>query len=243
MLSLVAIWQAMQQVKRKIIWLLLASLAFGLAIASRPNLLYGAMILFLPLICEWRNSTKPSAVRKLGPLFLATAFPLALIGAGLMIYNFLRFGNVFEFGWQYCSGSGMSYQASRNGMGQFGLRYFWYNFYYYFLEPMRWAAHFPFLQTYEPPAPPFGHGAANEDCGGILLVHYPLALAALAAALVWRRKEGNQTSAVALVCDHCFASFRLFGLRPLSILHLPVPLRVGLFAGINDFVRDWNFQS
>jgi tetratricopeptide (TPR) repeat protein len=190
MLSLVAIWQAMHQVKWKISWLLLASLTYGLAIASRPNLLFGAVILFIPLIYEWRSAGQPAAGRKIGPLVFAITCPIAVIGAGLMLYNYLRFENALDFGWNYQLG------ASGNGhrVRQFSPYFFCYNFYYYFLEPMRWTAHFPFLQTFDPPIAPLGHEPAGKDCGGILLVNYPLALSAFAAALVWRRK-GNSVGA------------------------------------------------
>lgn len=195
MLSLAAIWQAMHQAKGKVAWLLLASLTYGLAIASRQNLLFGAVIFLIPLIHEWRSAGQPGAGRKMIPLLFAIACPLAVIGAGLMIYNDLRFENALDFGWNYQLG------ASGNGHRerQFSPHYFWYNFYYYFLEPMRWTAHFPFLQTFDPPAAPFGHEPGGKDCGGILLVNYPLALSAFAAALAWRRKAGKEPAALRLL--------------------------------------------
>lgn len=196
MLSLAAIWQAIHQVRWRVVWLFGAGLTYGLAIASRPTLLFGAVILLIPLIYNPRKTAKAAKIRVNRKDVLATVCPVALIGIGLMIYNFQRFGSVFEFGWQYCLGSGTRqlYQT-----GQFNLHFFWYNFYYYFLEPMRWAPHFPFLQTFDPPAPPPGYGAAGKDSGGILLVNYPLALAAVAAALAWRRKEHNESTPLRLL--------------------------------------------
>lgn len=69
-------------------WLALASVAFGLAVASKPN----ALVVGLALPCFiWRGSDWRRAI---APLVL----PAACIGAGLALLNFVRFGSVIEFG-------------------------------------------------------------------------------------------------------------------------------------------------
>jgi hypothetical protein len=98
MLSLASIWRALREPKRQVVWLLLASLTYGLAIGSRPSLLFGAIILLVPVTYSWRAAAEPSSRRRLA-LLLAAAGPLALVGLGLMLYNALRFDNPFEFGW------------------------------------------------------------------------------------------------------------------------------------------------
>ena len=54
MLALAAIWRALDEPKWQVLWLLLASLAYGLAIGSRPSLLFGVILLLLPVIQAWR---------------------------------------------------------------------------------------------------------------------------------------------------------------------------------------------
>ncbi len=49
LLALAALWCALHEPKRQVKWLLLASLAYGLAIGSRPSLLFGAIILLMPV--------------------------------------------------------------------------------------------------------------------------------------------------------------------------------------------------
>jgi len=142
MLALAAVWCALHQPERKIRWSLLASFAYGLAIGARPSLLFGAVILLLPVVQSRYETTERDAWRKLGPPFAAAVGPLMFIGLGLMLYNALRFGSPFEFGWHY-----MLTDIQNATAPQFSLHYLWFNFRFYFLEGVQWNRHFPFLQA------------------------------------------------------------------------------------------------
>lgn len=198
MLTLAAIWCALHQPKRQILWLLLASLAYGLAIGSRPSLLFGAIILLVPVVQAWRAATEPSARRRVGLLMAAAVGPVMLIGLGLMIYNLLRFDNPFEFGWHYQLTMDRQTTAS-----QFSLHYLWFNFRFYFLEPMRWTSHFPYLQAAPVPPLPSGYYGLGEPYSGIL-GDYPLVWLILALPLAWRARPTREVSGlrwfVAAVC-------------------------------------------
>ncbi|MGD1020043.1 MAG: hypothetical protein ABSA12_12090, partial [Verrucomicrobiia bacterium] len=87
MLALGAIWCAMHEPERRCRWLAAASLAYGLAVGARPNLLLGAVILLTPVIQAWRER------RRVWPALAAATVPITLIGLGLMLYNELRFDN------------------------------------------------------------------------------------------------------------------------------------------------------
>jgi tetratricopeptide (TPR) repeat protein len=127
-----------------------------------------------------------------------------LIGSGLMLYNFLRFDNPFEFGWHYQLQGGYRPDTAR----QFSLHYLWFNFRFYFLEPMRWSGHFPFLQTVLPPPLPSGYfGVGKPYYGGIILVNYPLAWLALAAPLAWK---GRPIEAASFLTGFVAVAFLLF---------------------------------
>ena len=76
-------------------WLAAASLAYGLALGARPSLLFGAVILLVPVAQAWREK------RPVWPLLLAAGGPIVVIGLGLMVYNALRFDNPLEFGQRY----------------------------------------------------------------------------------------------------------------------------------------------
>jgi len=188
MLALAAIWCAWHAPKRKVLWLLLASLAYGLAIGSRPSLLFGVIILLLPVAQAWRAATEPGSRRRVGLLLVAAVGPVMLIGLGLMLYNTLRFGSPFEFGWNYQLSN---YQ--NNAAQQFSLHYFWFTFRFYFLEPMRWSGHFPFLQAGPPLPSPSGYTSVGNAYSGILS-NYPLVWLALAAPLVWRGRPVDEVS-------------------------------------------------
>ena len=60
MLAMAGIWGALQGTSRQVVWLLMASLAYGLAVGARPSLLFGGIILLLPVIRAWHSATEPS---------------------------------------------------------------------------------------------------------------------------------------------------------------------------------------
>jgi Flp pilus assembly protein TadD len=178
MLALWAVWHALHEPKQRLWWVLLASLAYGLAVGARPSLLFGGLILLLPAAQAWRwNSWQ-----KAGGLLAAAAGPAMLVGLGLMIYNYQRFDNPFEFGWHYQLNQGYDPTTAR----QFSLHFLWFNFHFYFLEPLRWSGHFPFLQSIPlPPVPP-GYCTQVGEANAGLFANYPFIVLALAVPLVWR---------------------------------------------------------
>jgi tetratricopeptide (TPR) repeat protein len=92
MLALCGIWFALHDTQRRWRWLAAASLAYGLAVAARPSLLLGAVILLVPVIQVWREK------RRLWPLLAAACGP-----------NPLEFGQRYQlpltvheqFRWRY----------------------------------------------------------------------------------------------------------------------------------------------
>jgi tetratricopeptide (TPR) repeat protein len=55
MLSLLALWAACHRPNQRGRWLAAASLIYGLAIGARPNLLFGAVMLLVPVALAWRQ--------------------------------------------------------------------------------------------------------------------------------------------------------------------------------------------
>src|SRR5262249_38903618 len=126
-LALAAIWKSLHTPKRAIFWILMASLAYGLAIGSRPSLLFGSVILLLPVFPAWCEASGVNYYR-MALLRLAAALgPIALIGLGLMFYNDLRFNNPLEFGFRYQLNG--AYDPTKAQL--FGFHYFWFNLRYY----------------------------------------------------------------------------------------------------------------
>jgi Tfp pilus assembly protein PilF len=184
MLALAAIWRALHEPKRQVLWLLMGSVAYGLAIGSRPSLLFGAIILLIPVARTWHAAIEPGSRQRVGSLLAAAVGPVTLIGLGLMLYNTQRFDSPFEFGWHYQ----LNGEYRPTTAQQFSLHYLWFNFRFYFLEPMRWGGHFPFLHAVPLLPLPSGHYGVGDPYGGILS-NYPLVWLALAAPLAWRGRS------------------------------------------------------
>ncbi len=183
MLALAGVWAALHQPQRRCRWLAAASLAYGLAVASRPSLLFGAIILLAPLVQAWREK------RREWSLFLAAFVPIVLIGLGLMYYNALRFDNPLDFGQHY------QLSATRqNTLEQFSLRYLWFNFQIAFLEPAHWSGYFPFVHDIAEPSLPKGAGEAEHPFG--ILTNIPLVWLVLAVPLAWRSRSAEDLSSL-----------------------------------------------
>ena len=133
-----------------------------------------------------------------------------LIGLGLMLYNARRFGNPFEFGANY------QLHAERQMARQFfSLQFLWFNFRVYFLEPVRWTTHSPFVQGIVMPPIPSGHSVTERPFG--VLTNIPLVWLALAVPLAWRNRSEPAggvlrwfVTAVALLSGICALTLGLF---------------------------------
>jgi tetratricopeptide (TPR) repeat protein len=194
MLALAGVWGALHDARRSWRWLAAASLAYGLALGARPSLLFGAIILLVPVAQAW------SQRRRVWPLLLAAGGPIVLIGLGLMFYNKLRFDSPLDFG--------LLHQLPPAVRQLFSPRYFWFNFRVTFLEPARWSGSFPFADDINVPEHPRGYFGEDHPFG--VLTNIPLVWLALAAPLAWWRRPVEARSllrwflaAVALLFGMC----------------------------------------
>jgi len=201
MLAVAAIWKALHESRKRSGWLAAASLAYGLAVGARPSLLFGAVILLVPVVQAWRERRTV-----LAPL-LAMTGPMVVIGLGLMIYNALRFDNPFEFGGHYqLSGERLLTRQF------FSLRYLWFNFRVYFLEPARWSGQFPFVHDITEPPLPAGYEGCGQTFG--VLTNIPLVWLALAVPLAWRGRSAETRSRL---CKFLVAVAVLLGIAALTL--------------------------
>ncbi len=201
MLALGAIWCALHEPERRRQWVAAASVAYGLAVGARPSLLFGGIILLVPVIQAWRKR------RQTWSVLTAATGPIILIGLGLMLYNALRFDNPFEFGWRYQLAG--ERQIARQ---LFSLRYLWFNFRVYFLEPAHWSGRFPFIHDITVPPLPVGHGGVEHPFG--VLTNIPLVWLALAVPLAWRGRPADARSAL---CGFAAAVAVFFGISTLTL--------------------------
>ncbi|MGA2137291.1 MAG: tetratricopeptide repeat protein, partial [Verrucomicrobiia bacterium] len=201
MLALAAIWCALHEPQRRCRWLAAASVAYGLAVGARPNLLFAAVILLVPVVHAWRDRRQPWAA------LLAATGPILLIGSGLMLYNARRFDNPFEFGTRYLF---CEYKPGTTQL--FSLRYLWFNFRVYFLEPAYWSGHFPFVHQITVPPVPTGHGRIQSPFG--VLTNIPLVWLALMVPLAWRGPSAEARSTLRWFVT---AMALLFGINAVTV--------------------------
>jgi tetratricopeptide (TPR) repeat protein len=169
MLALAGVWGALHRPQAAVRWLAAGSLAYGLALGSRPSDLFGAALLLVPVWLAYRETRRWS-----WPLLAAAILPLTFCGLGLLLYNDLRFTGPADFGHDY--------QLSDIGQAPgFNLSYVGYNLRFYFLAPTFWSRFFPFAQGIRIPTLPSGYYPPESVFG--ILPNVPLVVLALAAPL------------------------------------------------------------
>jgi tetratricopeptide (TPR) repeat protein len=183
MLALGAIWCALHDEERRCRWLIAASVAYGLAVGARPTLLFGAVILLLPVVYAWRER------QPIWAALLAASVPISLIGLGLMLYNAQRFDNPFEFGMRY-----QLNDLRLTTRPYLSPRFLWINFVVHFLEPACWSAPFPFVHKAAVPPLPSGYDEVQDAFG--VLTNIPLVWLVLAAPLAWRGRSDPERNAL-----------------------------------------------
>lgn len=112
------ILKSLEQEKNRHINIFLGSLCLALSVACRPiDLLVSVIILpyLISLLIKYIKNIKENKFN-LVKLILAVGIPYLTVGAGLMYYNYIRFGNVFDFG--------AKYQLTINNMMELGNRIF-----------------------------------------------------------------------------------------------------------------------
>ena len=177
MLALLAVYGALHT-KRPVPCMGAAGLLLGLAVASRPTWLLGAIMFLPPLRAMARErETRSRAIR----CAAAAACGLGACVAAVLAYNYARFGNPLQFGQDYqLSG------AYESRVRHFSPTYILHNLYVYFLHPGEWTWKFPFVAVAPVTGGPPGYlGNWSEAVCG-LAVTFPVVWLALAAPLAGR---------------------------------------------------------
>jgi hypothetical protein len=167
-------------------WLVLSSAFFGLAVGCRPNL-----VLLCPSMaaCAWWISRRSSGQAR--SLWLSAALPAAVIGLALAAYNFARFGNPLDFGFQHGLNSFFA-----TGRPLFSARFLPANARAYLLAPPSLGPWFPFVYPIDSGTLPNAYGNAEAMCGflPVTLLACCIGVAALAARST--RTDGPGAEAV-----------------------------------------------
>jgi hypothetical protein len=122
-------------------YLVFSAISFGLAGATRINLL--PSVTLLAMVIAWRiYVVHRGETRRLLSALAATFIPLALIAGFLFLYNYGRFGSIFEFGHRYQL---TSPALSANYGNTLSMEYITPNLYTYVFRPPSLSREFPFL--------------------------------------------------------------------------------------------------
>ncbi len=133
--------RALEDPGRAVRWIALASLCVGLAAGCHPN--YAFLTLLVALLAWWSYRAQPAGQLAEGAgrrLVKAAVLPAAVIGAGLACYNFARFGNPLEFGFNH--GVNVFFDTKDQLVSA---SWIWPNFRWYYLTPPTLLPYFPFV--------------------------------------------------------------------------------------------------
>ena len=180
--AMAGVWLALSALlDRRTAWwrLALMSLCFGLAVGSRPTLVFSAVVL-LPVYLALRP-TRPNRA-----LLLALGAPLGVCLVLLALYNQVRFGSPLEVGTKYALAGFDQYTAHFADPS-----YVTPGAWFYLLAPPRLSILFPFVNLAPPPESYPGVLPSNyqvfELTGGLLPMT-PIVVFLGALPWVWRRR-------------------------------------------------------
>lgn len=121
-------------------YLLLGAISIALTIGTRPA---HAAVVLLAFPIFWKEIKDKKFFSKKGFMnTLAVMGPFFVVGFGIMYYNFIRFGNVFDFGDEYMLNS---YDMTHRG---FILQRWWLGFFEYFFQPLNIIPKFPYISAF-----------------------------------------------------------------------------------------------
>lgn len=176
-------------------WVAAASMATALAAAGRMNMSLGAAAFCLALTA-WMLARMPRGLQRTKALAALWA-PMLAVGAALAWHNWARFGDPFEFGFNYQFGSDWMAKLQLYPWASMGSQ-LWHNVKFYLFQRCLFSAEFPWARPAAKSLYLAGGYYASEDSVGLfslwpagwLIVMLPAALAA------WRRKAGAAAGAL-----------------------------------------------
>lgn len=165
---------------RKDRWAIAAGVALAFALGARPTYVFGAACVVA--MFAWPFSPALS-VRDYVRRVLPAALPLAIGVAGLLTYNFQRFGSIFEFGQHY-----QLWGADERNVAHFSLHNAPFNAWLYLFSIPQFSPYFPFVRGVSLADLPNGYIDIEEMYGVCFAI--PVVLLGFAA---WRKVLKNRS--------------------------------------------------
>lgn len=198
-------YSALVSERRRTVWMAMAGLCLGLAFGSRPTYLFtcaapGCVLLyFLYRDSSWRTAAWRGAESALRPV-LGFALGAAVPFSGVMLYNYLRFSNPFDFGFDY-----LLLNPPTNLANISRSDHFWFNLQNYYTSSVRWTRYFPFIHTGPYPDQPKTYYGVAEVYG--VLRYLPVLWFMVALPLALRVRTEAARGAFGLVALMVFLSY------------------------------------
>lgn len=138
--ALFFLYKIFQQYKTKDI--VLFSLCLSLCVAARPHFVLVCFFILPALLIYLCRHTTKNRLTLTAALFI----PAASVGVLLALYNYLRFGSIFDFGhiWQLSCNNIKALHLELATLGKIP-RNLAYSFYFYFLQPFTAGLTFPYF--------------------------------------------------------------------------------------------------
>ena len=154
-------WMRSRLAAHKCGWLFAGSLCMALVAGCRPQLLVLSLLAF-PLFWRTYITERRLATRRGVVEFACLVAPYVLVAAGIMAYNYARFGSLTDFG--------ANYNLTVNDMTKRGMNVgrLAPAFFTYFLQPPCMTGVFPFLQPAPFETTYMGQTIKEVTFGGIL---------------------------------------------------------------------------
>lgn len=209
----------------RIVCMALAGISFGLGFLSRINsVLPAALIIAMFVIIYMIENIK---AKKFGSFFAEMA-ALALPVAGAIVfslyYNYIRFGDIFQFGTSY------QLTVANASLYEIGAGGIFPSLFHYFLQPFEVSAQFPFITFSYLPLSDYGKAVYIDSSFGIFALPFMLSL--LLAPVLYKSKKISKNGKIMLAISllslviTAFLDFCLGGVifRYTSDISLPAAL-------------------
>ena len=173
---------------KRIVLFALCGLSVVMLVLSRPNAALLAIAFGAPLFLRILLDKNLSARQRFLESALPFLIPILMGAAGIMYYNAIRFGSVFEFGTSYqLTESDIRYNSVTPGLHHFGSM-----LYHYFAESFVYTEFFPFLRFTTEKCVDFGNYLYQEYSAGLLQMPLNLGIFLLIPAVFTRSSSSDR---------------------------------------------------
>lgn len=246
MIGMYFVLKAWYEDKTNYKYLSIGCLSLALAVWARPNLLIVSLLLVPIGIEKLINLLKNKQNKEILKLILSVAIPYLIVAVGVMIYNYLRFDSIFEFGARY--------QLTSNNMGKLGYRISTIpiGIWHYLFNPFQMLATFPFIHSVDSNPLYIGYYGSTLKGVGIFslnIVMYSLFLLPLLRKRIQQKNKRIWNTIIAITIVGitmmiavilCAASY---GRYSLDFAWMFVLSTILILLCIYDFIKEHDFAK